>query len=329
LFKRIWVMDIKPGKAAMCIVAFIHCLNSTAQLIDNTSTFRNIPAKSYFRFHYDNDYFTKTDYYYSQGITLEYVHPCLQKSFLSKVLVAPANTVKKIGFSLNLFGYTPTSIRSDSILYGDRPFGSALSFKIFAKATNTTRRQQFASSLQLGIIGPLAQGENIQTGIHRWLKNVLPDGWQHQVQNDVIINYQLNFEKQITPVKKGLLINAVAETRIGTLQNRLSAGINLMAGHFTDPYKTDRPKKMSYYFFWQARTNLILYDALMQGGIFNRKNPYIITAGDITRITFQADAGLILNFPKLYLSYTQSFLSREFRTGRYHRWGGISIGFSL
>jgi lipid A 3-O-deacylase len=67
----------------------------------------------------------------------------------------------------------------------------------------------------------------------------------------------------------------------------------------------------------------------MQGGLFNRKSPYIIAGSDVTRCTLQADAGIIVNFKKLYLSYTQSFLSKEFRTGKYHRWGGISVGFAL
>jgi hypothetical protein len=316
-------------KAVTCIVLISGSINSEAQLIDNTSTFRNLPAKSYFRFHYDNDFFTKTDYYYSQGVTLEYVHPGLQKFFLSKILVRPVNTLKTTGITFNLFAFTPTSIRSASILSGDRPYAAAMSFKIFVKATDTIHQQQIASSLQSGVIGPLAQGENIQTSIHRWLHNKLPLGWQYQIQNDIILNYQLNYEKKIAAIKNELLINAVAEARAGTLQDRLSTGINFMAGHFTDPYQYGKRKKMAYYLFGQGRINFIGYDALMQGGLFNRNNPYTIKAADVSRITFQADAGLILNFPKFYLSYTQSFLTKEFRTGLYHRWGGISFGFSL
>ncbi len=64
----------------------------------------------------------------------------------------------------------------------------------------------------------------------------------------------------------------------------------------------------------------------MQGGLFNRKSPYTIVAADITRLTYQADAGIIVNYKKLLLSYSQSFLTKEFSTGDYHRWGGISVG---
>jgi lipid A 3-O-deacylase len=315
-------------KVAAGIVLISASMKTEAQLIDNISTFRNLPARSYFRFHYDNDFFTKTDYYYTQGVMMEYVHPAFQNFFLSKVLLRPAHSMKTSGINFNLFACTPTSIHSDSILYGDRPYAAAMSFKIFMKAIDTIHQQQFASSLQIGVIGPLAQGKNIQTGIHRWLNNPLPKGWQYQVQNDIIINYQLNYEKKIAD-KNGLLLNATSEVRLGTLQDRLSNGINFMTGHFTDPYHTMKRTKLAYYLFGQGRVNLIGYDAMMQGGLFNRKNPYVISARDITRITFQADAGIILNFPGIYLSYTQSFLTKEFRTGRTHRWGGVSIGFTL
>jgi hypothetical protein len=67
----------------------------------------------------------------------------------------------------------------------------------------------------------------------------------------------------------------------------------------------------------------------MQGGLFNRKSPYTIAAADISRVSFQADAGIIVNFRRLYLSYTQSYLTKEFSTGHYHRWGGISVGIAL
>lgn len=316
-------------KKGMAFFVLLICASSKAQLIDNFSTFRNIDKESYFRFHYDNDFFTNSDIYYSQGITLEYVHPALKKSFLTKLLLTPKSIETKTGITFNLFGYTPTTIKSNSILYGDRPYASAMSLKIFSIGIDSQRKQRLHSALQAGIIGPLAQGENIQTGIHRWLDNPLPKGWQHQIKNDIILNYQLNYEKRIVTIGKGLLINAATEARIGTLHNRVSGGINFMTGHFSNPYQTEKRRKVNYYLYGQSRLNFIGYDALMQGGLFNRKSVYTITSSDISRVTFQADAGIIVNFPKLYLSYTQSFLTKEFRTGRYHRWGGFSVGFSL
>ena len=313
---------------AFLFISFVK--STTAQLIDNTSTFRNINHNSYFRFHYDNDYFTKTDEYYTQGITFDYVHSAIKKFPLSKLLWKPYKSAPQYGIAFNLFGYTPTSIASDSILYGDRPFNANITVKTFLIQADEVHRQQIAAAYTIGVMGPAGLGFEIQDNIHRWLKNPLPHGWQQQIKNDIILNYQLNYEKQLLAAGNNFLLNTTAEARAGTLNDKLSGGFNFMAGLFNKRFMPVIKKaKAEYYLYGQSRVNFIGYDASMQGGLFNRKSPYTTAAYDITRVTFQADAGVIVNFKKLYLSYTQSFLTKEFRTGKYHRWGGISIGFAL
>ena len=302
-----------------------------AQLADNSSTFRNLNSSSYFRFYYDNDYFTKTDKYYTQGITLDYVSPGLSCFFLSKLLWRPYASVAKYGVSINLFTYTPSSIASDSILYGDRPFNSNISVKTFMIQTDASQKQQVSTAFSIGIMGPWALGHEIQYGIHKWLKNALPHGWQYQIQNDIIINYQINYEKQLVSAGNNFLLNTTAEARVGTLNNRAGGGFNFMAGQFNKRLSpiAGNKRKAKYYFYAQGRVNIVGYDASLQGGLFNRSSPYTIAAGDISRLVFQADAGVIVNLKKLYLSYTQSYLTKEFHAAQYHRWGGISVGFSL
>lgn len=300
-------------------------------MTDNSSTFRNIDQKSYFRFHYDNDYFTKTDEYYTQGITLEYVHPAVKKFPLAKLLWKPYKTSAQYGVTVNLFCYTPTTTSDDHILYGDRPFDADISLKTFLVQADSIRQQQVSTAFSIGVMGPAALGKEIHTTIHRWLNNPLPHGWQFQVRNDIILNYQLNYEKKLVRAGTHFLLNTTAEARIGTLNDKLSGGLNFMAGRFNKRFSsfTSKNKKAEYYLYGQSRLNLTGYDASMQGGLFNRSSPYTISATDITRVTFQADAGIIVNFRKLFFSYTQSYLTKEFRTGNSHRWGGVSIGFAL
>ena len=315
----------------LCLCVFCIAATAKAQLIDNSSTFRNISRNSYFRFHYDNDYFTKTDEYYSQGITFDMVHPAIKRFPLSKLLWKPFKTLPQYGISFNIFGYTPTTILSDKILYGDRPFNSNISLKTFLIQVDEVLHQQIATAFSIGVMGKAALGYDIQYNIHRWTGNPVPHGWQHQVKNDIIINFQLNYEKQLLHAGNNLLLNATAEARLGTLDDKLSGGFNFMAGRFNKRFTqvNYKKRKTEYYFYTQGRMNVIGYDATMQGGLFNRKSPYVISGKDITRATFQADAGIIVNFRKLYLSYTQSIITKEFRTGTYHRWGGVSVGFTL
>ncbi len=318
-------------KTAFVLYLFFCAGNVYAQLIDNTATFRSINHNGFFRFHYDNDFFTKTDQYYTQGITFEYVHPSLRKSPITKLLWKPFSTAPQYGISFNLFGYTPTSILSDSILYGDRPFNANISLKTFLIQVDNVHQRQISTAFSMGIMGPAALGFQIQDNIHKWLKNPRPHGWQYQTKNDIIINYQFNYEKQLLQAGNNFLLNTTAEVRLGTLNDKLSGGFYFMAGRFNKRYRpvTYEKRKAEFYLYGQGRVNFIGYDASMQGGLFTRNNPYVIAGGDVNRITFQADAGIIVNFKRLYLSYTQSILTKEFNGGKYHRWGGVSMGFAL
>ncbi|MEO6404707.1 MAG: lipid A deacylase LpxR family protein [Ferruginibacter sp.] len=318
---------IRLSLAAIILLSFFQ---SPAQRIDYASSFRQQDAPTYFRFHYDNDYFTKYDKYYTQGITWEFVHPSIRKFPLARLLYRPWQAPAQYGLTFNLFGFTPNSILSDSILYGDRPFDANISLQAFLTQTDTARKRKVSMAISLGVMGPAALGYEIQYNIHKCLDNPLPHGWQYQIKNDIILNYQLGYEKQLLSSGNHFLLNGTAEARIGTLNDKLNTGFNFMAGRFNKRFETKQPKrKAEYYFYGQGRANLIGYDASLQGGLFNRKSPYTITAANISRLSFQADAGVIVNFKSFYLSYTQSFLTKEFSTGSNHRWGGVSLGFAL
>ena len=215
-------------------------------------------------------------------------------------------------------------------MYGDRPFNANLTLKTLLIQADSVQHQNISTSFSVGVMGPAALGKEIHVGIHRLLKNEPPLGWQHQIQNDFILNYQILYEKQVLSLGNYFLLNALAEARVGTHNNKLSGGINFMAGRFTKKFlPVTNKKKVEFYLYAQSKLSLIGYDASLQGGIFNRKSVYTISAVDINRVTVQTDAGMILNLKKFFLSYSRSFLSKEFITGKSHRWGGISVGVGL
>ena len=214
------------------------------------------------------------DYYYTQGINLEYVHPALRKFPLTKLLVKLPGSIYKYGLALDHAAYTPTSIAADHILYGDRPYSASLTFKTFTISTDAIRTQHLSTSLILGILGQSAFGQEMQTGIHTWTGNPLPMGWQFQIKNDVIVNYQVNYEKRIWNPGSALQIGAAAEARLGTFQQKLGAGFTMMAGHFNDPYQNNtgqKSRKLQYYFFAHPFVNLVGYDGTLQGGLLTAK----------------------------------------------------------
>lgn len=297
------------------------------QVVDNTASYSRMNAAAYFRFYYDNDFFTATDDYYTQGITLEMVHPKLLKNPMTRLLFQPKNTVRIYGLRADHYGYTPTSIRSEDILYGDRPFCSNLSVAAFSIAVDTLRQRRISSALSIGVMGPAAGSEGMQKAIHRWLNNIPPLGWMHQIKNDLILNYRIDFEQNIWRNGCCLLLNAGARVNFGTHTNKVSAGFTFILGQMNNPFHSSvKTKRWNAYLYARAQTGFTLYDATLQGGLFNRNSPYVIPASELTRFTFQGDFGFVVQLRKLYLEYSQSVLTKEFKTGMVHRWGGIRIG---
>ena len=182
-------------KDLLVLLVLVYCMPVSAQRISNTALYRDISSEKYFRIHYENDYFSTTDLYYTQGINLEYIHPTIKNFFTSRLLIQSTSKETKFGMALEHEGYTPTSISRSAIQIGDRPFAAGLFLKTFSIVNNPGRRERISSSLSMGAIGPAAGGKQIQQTIHRWINDEQPQGWENQIQNDLILNYQVAYER--------------------------------------------------------------------------------------------------------------------------------------
>jgi len=324
-------MNVSGSFLAIAFIGFNITLS--AQAIDNTASFRIIDAPRYMRLHYENDYFTATDIYYTQGLNFEIVAPSYRKFLLSKLLLATKKGISQSGIAVEHNGYTPTSIKSNEILYGDRPFAAAIMLKSFAMTSDTVHNCRITSSLTLGIIGPAAGGYEMQRSIHRWINGQEPFGWQYQIQNDAIVNYELGIEKNIMSSGNSFLLNGLVNARLGTLNSKASAGFVIMAGRLTNTIvsifskeKCVSKRKVFFHLYVQPLINMVGNDATLQGGLFNTQSPYTISSPEITRVTYQVNYGGILSFGSIQLDYFKTAISREFETGGTHRWGGIRVG---
>ena len=301
----------------LLVITLLRMPGLTAQPIDNTSIYRTINAENYLRFYYDNDFFTATDYYYSQGINLELVHAKLKNIPLAKLLIHPGKNVNKYGVALEHLVYTPSSIRHTEIILGDHPFAACFSFKTFSVSVDTVNHWRLSTSLNTGIIGTAAGGEWLQKTIHRKLNNIEPLGWEHQIHNDIVLNYDIAYEKLCISHKDVFSLNTICKISVGTLHDKASIGINLMVGHqlnnsFNELNAITSNKEIQIKFYNQPLINFIGYDATLQGGLFNRTSPYRLSSREIARITLEDETGVTLQFKGIYLEYFQHFSTKEF-----------------
>ncbi|PZX94985.1 lipid A deacylase LpxR family protein [Flavobacterium aquariorum] len=305
-------------------------LLSFGQRIDNTATFREIKSDHYFRYYFDNDFFANTDYYYTLGQNFELVSPKLLKNPINKLFAKLNNSEQKYGLSWEQIGFTPTNLKSDEIIYDDRPYAAAAMLKSFLISTDTIHKTTISSTLSVGIIGPFCSGKEIQSTIHEWIGKDIPLGWQHQIQNDLILNYEISHEKELYRLNNLFALNSNAKLRLGTMNTNISGGLTTTFGKINSPFTSLKSKNnFQIYGYYQGLVTAVGYDASLQGGLFNQNSPYVITNENMERFTFQKNLGIVLHSKTFYLEYYRSWISKEFETGRTHSWGGFRIGLTL
>jgi lipid A 3-O-deacylase len=302
-----------------------------AQAMDNTVAYRNIPGDKYFRINYENDFFAAFDRDYTQGILIEKVHPGLKHFLLMNILWHPGNSEIKYGLAIEHNAYTPNDIQQYDIQYGDRPYAGVLLLKTFLIADDFNRKQRISVSFSTGVIGQAAGGEQMQRTIHHWINYIQPEGWHNQIQNDLVLNYQVNLEKEVYQYKNNFLISLYGSARAGTLSDKVTGGFTTNLGNFRSPFCRQDPRNHSFqwYAYFNLTGNAVAYDATLQGGLFNHSSVYTIENAQISRLTLQDKFGLVLIFHSLYLEYYRTGLTEEFYTSIYHRTGGLQIGFGF
>ncbi len=289
-----------------------------------------VPLRRNIQFHYSNDFFTATDHYYTQGVRLELALPAfrfLRKTYLFPKLKSGADEAFTLAFNQQCF--TPTSLYNDNILFGDRPFAGAISLSAQRISTDTLQHLKLSSELQLGGVGPCSNCEETQRTIHDWLDNIDPHGWQHQIRNAPLVNYNLQLEKGFVNAKN-LRVAGVGTARVGSLYTNLQMGAVIRAGRMNNyfhPWQKGRDFRC-----WIVVGGSVLgvgYNATMQGGLMGEKSVHVLSPNQINRVVWRADYGLEVAYKKLNVHYLFVDISPEFKTGLRHRWGHCKISVSF
>jgi hypothetical protein len=293
-----------------------------------------ISTNSYFSVNFDNDIFSNTDYYYTNGIQFELVAPIFASSpFAWPMLPYRKESINYHGLTIVQNMYTPTNPDTISVIDGDRPFAAYLYIGHTKNTLSIERTYRQYSEIIIGLIGPGSLGGFVQSQIH----NVEPVGWQNQIQNDLLLNYTAEFEKGIVnPAYFDL--NIFGGAMIGTLYDNAYAGLRVRAGRL-NPYfsmpglakqKSAEGKNTLDYqigLTGSAILKAVAYDATLQGGLFNNTSQYTIPGQDIENLVINASLGLFFAYKQLGIKYEHNYISPEFKDAKHHQWGHINITY--
>jgi lipid A 3-O-deacylase len=273
---------------------------------------------------FDNDIFDYTDYYYTNGISLQLFHPAIGSSPLSRALPGLNGSINYYGIMLVQNMYTPLKLEDLKARIGDRPFASYLTLSHQKVSLSPVRHQRLQTELALGVIGPASGGNIAQDMIH----TNTPIGWANQVDNDFLVNYSLRFDQGIYH-SNNVDIAVSGGGQAGTLYNNVMAGALVRIGHANDLYSSlfqttahekSFRKRVRYYIGVDLKEKMIIYDATLQGGMFNRESIYTLRADQVKRFVFTGTVLLGLGLGRYSLEAEQVYLSPEFDGGRCHFW---------
>ncbi|MGE5424084.1 MAG: lipid A deacylase LpxR family protein [Syntrophothermus sp.] len=303
--------------------------------------FSIVSREKFLKINFDNDILDNTDHFYTNGMRLDLVTSSMAAlPFRYLMLPYHGHGINYYGIALLQNMYTPSTTKVGGILQGDRPYAAYLCFSYY-KITNDPRKmKRQTSDFYLGVIGPSSGGDFVQTQFHKSVPtNNEPLGWQYQIQNDLVLDYSLNFEKGLVSSPR-LELNITGGGELGTLYTHLHGGFLLRTG-LMNPYfsnlwvlPADINRKMGFYntqvfFFLKANAQAVGYDATLQGGMFNHSSVYTKPADQISRFMFNGSAGLTVSHGGMRLDIEQFLLSPEFQKGWWHKWVHIGLTFCL
>jgi len=282
---------------------------------------------------WENDLYFHHDFYFTNGFQLDVFHTKLLRSPIMAVLMPTGNNNEGhtyTGLQLRQEIFTPKDLAADSISAGDHPYAATLSLTQVAVNIMPEKLMRIVTGLRLGIMGPASLGFRTQELAHR-ISNPSrpPQGWKYQLQNDVIVNYEVLVEKGI--IKNDLfIVGGVGSGRLGTLHSDLEGGLWFMLDPGDRYFNKIGPRGgpgLQFGFHFSTTARYVLYDATLQGGIFNKTSPYALSTAELVRWIGILHMSATLELWQHQLEFYTRMATPRFQSAVPHGWIGIAYRY--
>ena len=290
-----------------------------------TPSFAQRSSQQVIDFQYDNDLFTQTDQYYTQGIRWQYTTSQLKRFLLNRLLLRlpkQSQASDSRAITLQHAVFTPTDLGIAQPLRNDRPYAGYLTLVYSQRQVDTLHQQILISGIQVGSIGRPAFAEGMQKTIHDVVNGEQPQGWDNQIAPEAILGYQVYYQKAIFGKINHSHLHLFGQINIGNLLTNalIGAGFQL---------KNRASARLRWQLAGSSHLQWMAYNATLQGGLFNRSSPHTFTPQQIKRGVAHHQLSATLGLGKYYLGYAYHLISSEFVDGAMHRWGSLKLGIEF
>lgn len=281
----------------------------------------------------DNDLYTSTknDQYYTNGLQVFY-------RYLSKK--SKPEVLKKINeLRIGQFMYMPRDIYIDEEQMFDRPFAGYL-FAEFGNTNFYKNQSVLKKSIQLGYVGPNSFANQVQSSTHKLFHYTAFEEWNYQIKNTLAIQTYFMFSKPFLNSinSKRIDFQWQSEAKLGTIFTGFSTGfvtrigikklVSISDSNFYGATlnNDNEPIEREFYFYLAPSFNCQIYDATIQGSLFNDTSPVTF---NLKPFRFNGEAGLRYRKNNWNLSYAFIYRGKEvnFERNMGYFYGSIGISY--
>lgn len=302
---------------------------------------------------FENDFFGGgTDRHFTHGTRLSFLSKPIGwitdaadkiPWFDSEKVRKAKNTLKaRASISIGQSIYTPEDITDPELILDDRPYAGWL-YLGFGLAAYQGLTRFDKVELNIGVIGPWSRAEQVQKEWHSLFNLTTPEGWDHQLANEVGVSlfyeqarridiedllYALDFD--IIPHFGGSLGNVFTYAAAG-LTVRLG---RYLKGDFGPPRIRpslpggklfQRVDDFNWYLFAGYEGRGVLRNIFLDGNTLSRSHSV-----DKKRVVGDLQAGIAIQIRRLRMTYTQIIRSKEYEgQDRADEFGACSISYQF
>lgn len=298
---------------------------------------------------FENDKGFGTDRYYTNGFLFAWSSAAFRPPGWLSPLTSPATRLVLPGDDLRwglFFGqkmFTPEDTDARNPDPRDRPYAGWLYGAL--RLTSTSATQLSSVELQLGVVGPSALGEQVQSNWHDVIGVPRANGWDRQLKDEPGVNLVLTRQFRAnwdTPIP-GLAIGIVpgGTVSLGNVNTYAGAGAMLRIGNALDAdfgpprlrpaaagtvfYEAPRDGGIGWYAFVGLEGRVVLRDISLDGNTWRESR-------SVEREWLVADAsvGFALMFGPARATVTYTIRSEEFSAQRGSaQFGSVSLAWSF
>ena len=207
--------------------------------------------------------------------------------------------------------YTPEAFTSPEAIPGDRPFAGWLYGELSVTTHSPGIEEQLA--VNLGVVGPAAQGRRTQELLHDISGDLEPGGWHNQLENEpaLLVRYRRSW---FTAVVENQPVNMDLVTRAGLTAGNVvtEAGVGTMLRVGSTLFERDVPQRLQpglsgnnarfdirsgrfdWFLFAGIQGRIIAHNIFLDGNTFEDS-----LSVDRKTLGWDASAGISLSFGQL------------------------------